>query len=139
LFSRGRQLGLRVVAVLAIALVAAPAAAITEALWLCEMTGELGPRCCCSHGDSADEHDGPRFERAACCSLVDADTAGLVHSGDHGQSQLKPTFVLSGFKPRSGARNDLLRPARLQRPSEPRAPPLRAGPRLFIQHASYLI
>ena len=112
----------------------------TSIAYLCSMSGEVGPSCCCASVDAthdAVQPDGTaKVERASCCDVQRYDAQAPL--GTHERSQ---GYAGAGV---IGTVSSAVAPASLPAPceaslSEPRGPPLSLGPAIFVQNCSFLI
>jgi hypothetical protein len=132
------QTFVRAMAFVVVLAVAAPASGLSQLLYFCTMTGEVGPKCSCMHEVKTIAPEGPALSAAGCCELVSSD------------AQLQPIWAeltapeLESPEP-MGLPTSPVEPAVAQIPAElmwsngPRGPPPWADPPLFIQHCAYLI
>jgi hypothetical protein len=117
-------------------LLALPAAGLSELLFFCNMSGEIGPKCCCEHADIA-MTDGPSLSEASCCKevSVQASAASAVAETAAPTSQFDGLVArLEDFAPRTSIAVD----QSLAEPGAARALPP-PSLRIFVANCSYIL
>jgi hypothetical protein len=121
-----------------VVLVAAPASGLSQLLYFCTMTGEVGAKCSCMHEAKTIAPDGPTLAAASCCELVSSDAELQPIRAEVIAPELEAPET-TGL-PSSPVDQVLAQiSAELVRSNGARGPPPWADPPLFIQHCAYLI
>jgi hypothetical protein len=132
-----RALRARLVALITAATLLVPASALAQVVYLCTMTGAIGPKCCCS-SVSEEPRAAPsraQFERPDCCEAQaqasrDAIAAAADHMPSVGPAVLVSTLALADLF-------DLERASSLSRAAQARGPPA-LGPPIYLENCSLL-
>jgi len=128
----------RLLALLMALAVLGPSTAAASIVYVCKMTGESGPRCCCkakSTGKSGEKRAPAEFERPACCAAHvtrTADIPAIQHAPD---LQVLPPALLETHPLLALAATQATSAAGL--PPRSRAPPPR-GPPLYLENCTLL-
>jgi hypothetical protein len=127
----------RLVVLVTAATLLMPASALAQVLYLCTMSGLIGPKCCCSAPQEEPEAapQGPRFERPDCCEAQaqasrDAIAAAADHMPSVGPAMLVSTLTITDLI-------DLERAASISGAAQARGPPA-LGPPIYLENCSLL-
>jgi hypothetical protein len=126
------------VATTLVLLMALPTAGIGELLYACGMTGNIGPRCCCSIDAKGQTPGDLDISTGSCCEIVPEE--GLVQATwfESVSQKIEPPQEADALRvsfpkatPHPLSHSRILR--------QPRAPPPDLKTPLFRQHCTYLI
>jgi hypothetical protein len=127
----------RLLAVIAALTLLAPASALAKVVYLCKMSGSIGPRCCCAHADETPETpaSGPAVDRPSCCeaqvqSARDAVASAADQLPPVGPAVLVTTLTFEELAERARASATLHAP-------QARGPPA-VGPPVYLENCSLL-
>jgi hypothetical protein len=113
-----------------------PSSAVASIFYVCQMTGQAGPSCCCasSEREQRQEREQARFERPACCTaeVAHAERAPAVPSSpaEVPVAALVETISQLVLYEAGSAAN-------VWNAQRSRAPPHR-GPPLYLENCSFL-
>lgn len=129
---RARLLALAVAATLLV-----PASALAQVVYLCKMSGSVGPRCCCSkaHADREAAPCEPAADRPDCCearvqAARDATLSNAERAPSVGPALLASTLTMAEL-------TGLAEAAELRARPRARGPPS-VGPPVYIQNCTLL-
>ena len=127
---------LRIISVLFIAVLTIPMSGLSQLLYLCSMTGEIGPRCCCQH--EAQDHDEKTVQVPSCCESVNTAFQSSSCRIQMKASQDQKTRMLATVAHVNVTKKI---PALQMQDGVlgSRAPPKSTGPPIFIRCCSFLI
>ena len=132
------QLVLRTMSVLLIVLLTIPISGLGQLLYLCSMTGEIGPRCCCQHLEQIEDRKDATIHAPSCCESVNTENYHSV-----GQVQIKGSQDQINRILAVVTHWNMSQSTRVSRVEETvlgsRAPPKSTGPPIFVRYCSFLI
>lgn len=126
----------RILAVLAILLLATPAGALSRDQYFCRMMGRLMGACCCKPAPDKQKSSTPEIKAKSCCELVSGAARGAAPAVRDGLLQIQSPLTAIAPAIFSVVADPEFSALGIQR-ARARAPPLRRQP-IFLRNCSLL-
>jgi hypothetical protein len=126
----------RILAVLAILLLATPAGALSRDQYFCRMMGRLMGACCCKQAPEKAKSSTPEIKARNCCELVPSAARGAAPALRESTLHVESPLVAIAPAVVSAVTEPALSTLRV-RPARARAPP-RPCQRIFLRNCSLL-
>ena len=116
---------------------------LSQVIYLCTMTGQVGPLCCCQHMEELEERSKvedstPDLSSPSCCELIDQESVYLSLHSPSSTLDLSSPYPQESTHQITHDQSTALKRSKVCSHSHARAPPLKAtGPPLFIQYCTY--